>query len=95
MHVHVTVENLQQWIGVYSAPFDTELAVVKPRYAKWMLDDPRVNIAISTRGHEPGRIARGLLVGLVGRGFAPKFGRPNPIKPPLPAPALPSSDAPI
>ena len=54
MHVHVAVENLQQSIGFYSALFDAEPAVVKPDYAKWMLDDPRVNFAISTRGREPG-----------------------------------------
>ena len=54
MHVHVAIENLQQSIGFYSALFDAEPAVVKPDYAKWMLDDPRVNFAISTRGREPG-----------------------------------------
>jgi len=54
MHVHVAVENLQHSIGFYSALFDAEPAVVKPDYAKWMLDDPRVNFAISTRGREPG-----------------------------------------
>ncbi len=54
MHVHVVIENLQQSIGFYSALFDAEPAVVKPDYAKWMLDDPRVNFAISTRGREPG-----------------------------------------
>jgi len=54
MHVHVAVENLAQSIGFYSALFDAEPAVVKPDYAKWMLDDPRVNFAISTRGREVG-----------------------------------------
>ena len=54
MHVHVAVENLHQSIGFYSALFDANPAVVKPDYAKWMLDDPRVNFAISTRGREPG-----------------------------------------
>ena len=54
MHVHVAVSDLQQSIGFYSALFDAEPAVVKPDYAKWMLDDPRVNFAISTRGREPG-----------------------------------------
>jgi hypothetical protein len=54
MHVHVAVENLPQSIGFYSALFDAQPAVVKPDYAKWMLDDPRVNFAISTRGREPG-----------------------------------------
>jgi hypothetical protein len=50
MHVHVAVENLQHAIGFYSALFATHPAVVKTDYAKWMLDDPRVNFAVSTRG---------------------------------------------
>jgi hypothetical protein len=54
MHVHVAVENLQHSIGFYSALFAAEPSVVKADYAKWMLDDPRVNFAISTRGREPG-----------------------------------------
>ena len=54
MHVHVAVENLQHSIGFYSALFASEPTVVKSDYAKWMLDDPRVNFAISTRGREPG-----------------------------------------
>jgi len=54
MHVHVGVEDLQNAIGFYSALFATQPSVVKPDYAKWMLDDPRVNFAISTRGKRPG-----------------------------------------
>jgi len=54
LHVHVAVENLPQSIGFYSALFAAEPAVVKSDYAKWMLDDPRVNFAISTRGREAG-----------------------------------------
>lgn len=54
MHVHVAVDNLEKSIGFYSALFNTQPAVVKPDYAKWMLDDPRVNFAISTRGQKPG-----------------------------------------
>jgi uncharacterized glyoxalase superfamily protein PhnB len=54
MHVHVAVENLQQAIGFYSTLFAAQPAVVKADYAKWMLDDPRVNFAISTRGRSPG-----------------------------------------
>jgi catechol 2,3-dioxygenase-like lactoylglutathione lyase family enzyme len=49
MHVHVAVENLEQSIGFYSTLFGAEPAVVKDDYAKWMLDDPRVNFAISDR----------------------------------------------
>jgi predicted enzyme related to lactoylglutathione lyase len=54
MHVHVAVDDLGRSIGFYSALFDAEPAVVKSDYAKWMLDDPRVNFAISTRGRAPG-----------------------------------------
>jgi catechol 2,3-dioxygenase-like lactoylglutathione lyase family enzyme len=54
MHVHVAVEDLQQSISFYSALFAAEPSVVKSDYAKWMLDDPRVNFAVSTRGRTPG-----------------------------------------
>ena len=40
--------------GVTFAPFAAQPVVAKPDYAKWMLDDPRVNLAISTRGRQPG-----------------------------------------
>ena len=54
MHVHVSVDDLQHSIRFYSALFAAEPSVVKSDYAKWMLDDPRVNFAISTRGRQPG-----------------------------------------
>jgi predicted enzyme related to lactoylglutathione lyase len=54
IHVHVAVEDLRYSIGFYSALFATQPAVIKTDYAKWMLDDPRVNFAISTRGRQPG-----------------------------------------
>lgn len=54
MHVHVAVEDLKQSVGFYSALFAAEPSVLKPDYAKWMLEDPRVNFAISTRGRRPG-----------------------------------------
>jgi hypothetical protein len=54
MHVHVAVETLAQSIDFYSALFGAPPAVVKGDYAKWMLDDPRVNFAISTRGRAAG-----------------------------------------
>jgi len=41
-HVHVAVDDLEQAIGFYSALFAAEPSVIKPDYAKWMLDDPRV-----------------------------------------------------
>jgi catechol 2,3-dioxygenase-like lactoylglutathione lyase family enzyme len=54
LHVHVAVDDLQKSIHFYSALFAAEPSVSKPDYAKWTLDDPRVNFAISTRGREPG-----------------------------------------
>jgi len=54
LHVHVSVADIPGSIGFYSALFAAKPAVVKSDYAKWMLDDPRVNFAISTRGREPG-----------------------------------------
>jgi predicted enzyme related to lactoylglutathione lyase len=53
MHVHVAVEDIPSAIGFYSALFAATPAMVKPDYAKWMLDDPRVNFEISTRGRQP------------------------------------------
>jgi catechol 2,3-dioxygenase-like lactoylglutathione lyase family enzyme len=53
-HVHVSVNDLQQNIRFYSSIFGVQPAVTKDDYAKWMLDDPRINFAISTRGHGAG-----------------------------------------
>ena len=47
MHVHVGVNDLDQSIRFYSTLFGSEPTVTKPDYAKWMLEDPRVNFAIS------------------------------------------------
>ncbi len=49
MHVHVSVDDLDQSTRFYSTLFAAEPTVVKDDYVKWMLDDPRVNFAISTR----------------------------------------------
>jgi hypothetical protein len=53
-HVHVSVEDVSASIRIYSTLFAAEPTVVKSDYAKWMLDDPRVNFAISKRGGEVG-----------------------------------------
>lgn len=53
-HVHVAVNDLGKSIAFYSAMFGEEPSVVKSDYAKWMLEDPRVNFAISDRGGDPG-----------------------------------------
>jgi catechol 2,3-dioxygenase-like lactoylglutathione lyase family enzyme len=49
LHVHVSVDDLAQSTRFYSTLFAAEPTVVKDDYVKWMLDDPRVNFAISTR----------------------------------------------
>ncbi|HEY4116163.1 MAG TPA: ArsI/CadI family heavy metal resistance metalloenzyme [Rhizomicrobium sp.] len=54
LHVHVAVDDLEKSVGFYSTLFAAEPSVVKRDYAKWMLDDPRVNFAISSRGSEHG-----------------------------------------
>lgn len=54
LHVHVSVDDLAGSIQFYSALFGSEPTVAKPDYAKWMLDDPRVNFAISSRGGRAG-----------------------------------------
>jgi len=58
-HVHVAVDDLTQSIRFYSTLFATEPTVVKDDYAKWMLEDPRVNFAISTVGNHTGRLEVG------------------------------------
>jgi len=53
-HVHVSVDDLNASVQFYSTVFGTSPTVLKPDYAKWMVDDPRVNFAISQRGLKPG-----------------------------------------
>jgi catechol 2,3-dioxygenase-like lactoylglutathione lyase family enzyme len=53
-HVHVAVNDLEQGIAFYSQLFAAEPTVRKADYAKWMVDDPRINFAISARGAQPG-----------------------------------------
>jgi len=54
LHVHVAVHDLAQSLRFYSALFAADPTVKKDDYAKWQLDDPRVNFAISTRGKAAG-----------------------------------------
>ena len=54
MHIHVGVENLEQSIAFYSALFAAQPVKTKADYAKWMLDDPHINFAISTRSAKVG-----------------------------------------
>lgn len=53
-HVHIAVHNLKQSIDFYSELFAARPTVERADYAKWMLDDPRINFAISERGHALG-----------------------------------------
>jgi lactoylglutathione lyase len=53
-HVHLHVDDLARSVGFYSELFATEPARLEGDYAKWMLEDPPVNFAISTRGTHAG-----------------------------------------
>ena len=51
LHLHVAVTDLPQSVRFYSTLFAAEPAVLKQDYAKWMLDDPRINFAVSSGNH--------------------------------------------
>ncbi len=50
LHIHLSVDDLTQSIGFYTDLFGENPSKQKDDYAKWMLDNPRINFAISTRG---------------------------------------------
>jgi len=54
LHIHVSVDDVAASIQFYNTLFAAEPTITKGDYAKWMLDDPRVNFAISKRGGEVG-----------------------------------------
>jgi catechol 2,3-dioxygenase-like lactoylglutathione lyase family enzyme len=54
LHMHFSVPNIEEAVAFYSTLFDGPPSVVKDDYAKWMLEDPRVNLAVSSRAREPG-----------------------------------------
>lgn len=54
LHVNLAVSNLNESLRFYTSLFDAQPTVIKQDYAKWMLDDPRVNFAISTRNINKG-----------------------------------------
>jgi len=54
LHVNISVSDLDSSIGFYNSLFNAEPTVLKQDYAKWMLEDPRVNFAITTRGKRKG-----------------------------------------
>jgi len=53
-HVNVSVKNLEESVAFYTALFASEPTVLKPDYAKWMLEDPRINFAISLHPEKAG-----------------------------------------
>ena len=50
LHVNLSVDDLTASVRFYTRLFDAEPSLLEPDYARWMLDDPRVNFALSTRG---------------------------------------------
>lgn len=54
LHLHVSVPEIEPAILFYSSLFNAAPSAIKGDYAKWMLDDPRVNFAISSRARDPG-----------------------------------------
>jgi catechol 2,3-dioxygenase-like lactoylglutathione lyase family enzyme len=54
LHINLSVADLDASVRFYSGLFGAAPSVVKPDYAKWMLEDPRVNFAIAARGRKPG-----------------------------------------
>jgi catechol 2,3-dioxygenase-like lactoylglutathione lyase family enzyme len=62
LHVHVAVEHLEESVKFYSVLFGGQPSVRKDDYAKWMLEDPRVNFAISARGRASGVAHLGIQV---------------------------------
>ena len=61
-HVHLNVADIAGSIRFYKELFGAEPVVLKPDYAKWMLEDPRINFAISNTGRAPGIDHLGLQV---------------------------------
>src|SRR5262249_12320410 len=61
-HVHMSVDDLEANIKFYSTVFGAPPSLVKPDYAKWILDDPRVNFAVSKRHLKPSLDHLGLQV---------------------------------
>lgn len=54
LHVHVTVPNIEESVKFYSTLFGAQPIKLKSDYAKWLLEDPKVNFAISSRNQKTG-----------------------------------------
>lgn len=61
-HVHVSVDDLAKSIAFYNGMFGASPTIEQPDYAKWVLEDPRLNFAISKRGSPAGIDHLGLQV---------------------------------
>ena len=66
MHVNVSVDDLKTSVSFYAALFGAQPTVLKHDYAKWMLDDPRVNFALETHGTEISEYIRDFLGRVIG-----------------------------
>lgn len=53
-HIHISVDDIDRNVQFYSAVFGTQPSVLKPDYAKWALEDPKLNFAISTHAEKKG-----------------------------------------
>ena len=60
LHVSISVDNIDASVELYSTLFGAGPSVRKPDYAKWMLDDPRINFSITSRGSTPGDVHLGI-----------------------------------
>jgi hypothetical protein len=74
LHVHGVVDEFEQSIRLYSGLFRASPSILKSDYAKWMLEDPRVNFAISSRGRKAGLDHLGIQVEDLAE-FAEAYGR--------------------
>lgn len=54
LHIHLSVESIEESIGFYSTQFGAEPTKVKDDYAQWLVDELSLNFAISTRGEKKG-----------------------------------------
>ncbi|NNE40184.1 MAG: glyoxalase/bleomycin resistance/dioxygenase family protein [Marinicaulis sp.] len=54
LHIHIKTDDLDKSVGFYSAMFGAEPTQLESDYAKWLLDDPRAHVSLSTHGGTPG-----------------------------------------
>lgn len=54
LHIHISVDDIEESIAFYNTQFGAKATKVKEDYAQWLVDDLSLNFAISTRGYEKG-----------------------------------------